>query len=145
VLTEEKLTDAGIMEKHFVKNKYYLEQMGFDVDGIILAGGSGQVVGSKESDLWSRNFYLYSDLYGEESKGEPYYHRRFWLGNCLDDYERIINEAIAQKKWISLYFHDLKEVNEEKLREILEYVTSVSDGLEVVTYETVYNSIYGAE
>jgi len=145
VLTAERLTDIAAMEKHFVLDKYYLEQCGFDVDGIILAGGKGQVAGSRESDLWCRNFYLYSDLYGDQNSGEPYFHGRFWLGNCLDDYERIINEAIAQKKWVSLYFHDLKEVNEDKLREILEYVTSVSDGLEVVTYETVYNSIYGAE
>lgn len=145
VLTVENMMDPNVMEKHFILDKYYFEQCGFDVNGIILAGGAGQVVGSEVSDLWSRNFYRYSDLYGTESKGEPYYHRRYWLANCVDNFEEIISDAISKKEWVSFYFHDLKEVNEEQLREILECVTSASGDLDVVTYKTLYSKIYGVE
>lgn len=140
VITEELLTDYNGLAKHFYADKWVLEQMGFEVNGIILAGGSGQVVGHETTDIWARAHYLYSDLYGEQKYGEPYYHRRYWLGNCLENYQQLISEAIKEKDWVVLYLHDLKEVNAEKLQEILEYVTSLpEEEIEVVTYRKLYD------
>lgn len=143
VITEELLTDYNGLAKHFYEDKWMLEQMGFEVNGIILAGGTGQVVGHELTDLWARAHYKYSDLYGETKYGEPYYHRRFWLGNAQDTYQQVISDAIEEKEWVVFYLHDLKEVNAEKLQEILQYVTSLSeDEIEVVTYNELYNKMW---
>lgn len=143
VITEELLSDYNGMVKHFYEDKWVLEQLGFDVNGIILAGGSGQVVGHETTDIWARANYKYSDLYGEQKYGEPYYHRRFWLANCQDNYQQLISEAIREKEWVVLYLHDLKEVNAEKLQELLQYVTSLDEEeIEVVTYKELYDMMW---
>lgn len=142
-LTEEMLDDFQAKYEYFYKGKKYLEAYGFDVQGIILAGGEGLVVGSEKSDAWVRTYYKYSDLYGVQEKGEPYYHPRIGLINCKDNYQQIINEAIENKQWVSLYFHDYTEVDKEKLEEILQYVSDISeDKLEVTNYRTVYEKSY---
>lgn len=142
-LTEQLLEDFPTKYKHFYKDKKYLEANGFDVQGIILAGGEGQVVGSMESDAWIRTFFNYSDLYGMEEKGEPYYHKRIWLINCKGDYQEIIQEAVKNKQWVSFFFHEFSEVDEEKMREILQYVSNISqEELEVTNYKTIYEKFY---
>lgn len=143
VITKELLTDYSSLVKHFYEDKWVLEKMGFDINGIILAGGTGQIVGHEITDLWARAHYQYSDLYGESEYGEPYYHRRFWLGNCLDSYQQVISDAIEEKEWVVLYFHDLQEVNSTKLQEILQYITSLpEEQIEVVTYKELYNKMW---
>lgn len=142
-LTEELLVDFQTSQEHFYKDKKYLEAFGFDVQGIILAGGKGQVVGSQESDMWTRTHFSYSDLYGLEEKGEPYFHQRVHLAECRNNYKEIIEDAVKQKKWVSFYFHDLSEVDEKKLREILQYVSDISEEeLEVTNYKTIYEKLY---
>lgn len=142
-LTQELLEDFQTKYKHFYKDKKYLEAYGFDVQGIILAGGEGQVVGSQESDAWIRTYFDYSDLYGVEEMGEPYYHKRIWLINCKDSYQEIIREAVENKQWVSFFFHEFAEVDEEKMREILQYVSDISqEKLEITNYRTIYEKFY---
>ena len=145
VLDVKRLADRNELEKQFVIDRYVLEQYGFEVNGIILAGGEGMVAGGEMTDLWSRNFFDYSDLYGAESKGEPYYHRRLWLGQAKDKYKELISEAIEKNKWVIFYFHDLKEVDAKTLREILTYIASKEEQLEVITYHNMYTTVYGLE
>ncbi len=143
IITKERLTDYNDLVKHFYEDKWILEQLGFEINGIMLAGGTGQVVGHEITDLWARAHYRYSDLYGEIKYGEPYYHRRFWLGNCLDSYEQVISDAIEEKEWVVFYLHDLKEVSSTKLQEILQYITSLPENqIEVVTYKELYNKMW---
>ncbi len=143
VITEQSIRDYSELTEQFYEDKWVLKQMGFDVNGIILAGGTGQLVGHPVTDLFAKTFYQYSDLYGNADAGEPYYHRRIWLGNCLDSYERIIEDAIREKKWVVLYFHDLKEINTEKLQEILTYVNTISEkDAEVITYKSMYDMMW---
>ena len=143
VMTQEKLQDFSTKYRHFYKEKKYLQAFGFDVQGIILAGGEGQVAGSQESDAWIRTFFDYSDLYGMEEKGEPYYHGRTWLGNYWDSYEEVIQKTVKEKKWVSFYFHGLSEVNQEMLEGILQYVSQIpQEELEVTNYRTIYEKYY---
>ena len=143
VITEALLTDCNGLIKHFYEDKWMLKQMGFKVAGIILAGGTGQVVGHEMTDLWARAHFSYSDLYGEVQYGEPYYHRRFWLGNCLDTYQQVLQNAVEEKEWVVFYLHDLKEVNSAKLQEILQYLTSLSqEDVEIVTYKELYDKMW---
>lgn len=142
-LTQELLEDFPTKYKHFYKDKKYLEAYGFDVQGIILAGGEGQVVGSQESDAWIRTHFDYSDLYGVEEKGEPYYHKRVWMINCKDNYQEIIQEAVENKQWVSFFFHEFAEVDKEKISEILQYVSDIPrEKLEITNYKTIYQKFY---
>lgn len=142
-LTEELLDDFQTKSEHFYKDKKYLEAYGFKVQGIILAGGEGQVAGSEKSDAWVRTYFNYSDLYGIQEKGEPYYHQRLWLINCKDNYKKIINDAVENKQWVSFFFHEFAEVDKEKVEEILQYVSSMSkEKLEVTNYSTIYEKSY---
>ncbi len=143
VITEESIGDYNKLIEHFYVDRQMLTQMGFEVNGIVLAGGSGQLVGHEVTDIFARAFYRYSDLYGEEKYGEPYYHRRFWLGNCLDTYDEVIANAVEKKEWVVFYLHDLKEVESETLREILRYIKSLpEDAVETVTYKTLYDAVW---
>lgn len=145
-LTQELLDDFPTKYKHFYKDKKYLEAYGFDVQGIILAGGEGQVVGSSKSDAWIRTHFNYSDLYGVEEMGEPYYHKRYWLLNYKDNYQEIIQEAIENKQWVSFFFHEFAEVEEGKMREILQYVSELpQEQVEKTNYRTIYEKFYQNE
>ena len=88
------------MYSMFVKPKQILESYGFDVNGIILSGGVGQVVGAEESERWSSSIYSYSDLYGQEYTNKDiamdhvYFHWREGMLNYKND----INESITLLK-----------------------------------------------
>lgn len=145
-ITEEQTEDFYTMFKHFYTDKATLEDLGFEVNGIILAGGIGMVRESQETDMWARQHYLYSDLYGMEEYGEPYYHRRYWLGGALDSYHTTIKNTADECIWTVFYLHDLNEVNETTLRNVLDYVATYNESkLEVVTYKEIYDEIWMME
>lgn len=138
VVTEKSMDDFKTMYEHFYKDKKYLEAYGFPVQGIILAGGKGQIAGSPKTDMWVRTNFKYSDLYGVEEQGEPFYHSRVSIGT--EKYQDIIQETIKNKGFVSFYFHGFEEVEEEKVRAVLDYVSGISkEELEPATYRTVYD------
>jgi hypothetical protein len=140
VLSQQSLNDFDVMFEHFFISKQQLSEYGYDVNGIILAGGTGMVTGSPISDKWARQYYLYSDLYGMSEYKEPYYHQRYWLANSINDYEQMIDKAIKNKQWISFYFHDTSEVSIEEIEAILSYINSKSDDkIEIKTYKELYD------
>jgi hypothetical protein len=135
VITEAAINDFDVMFEHFFSTKQELSAYGYDVNGIILAGGTGQIVGSSFTDKWARQYYSYSDLYGMKKYGIPYYHPRYWLANNVSTYKKVIKSAINNKEWITFYFHDTNEVSMAKLNEILSYINKFSNKeLEVITY-----------
>lgn len=148
VLTQEGFSDYNTMYSFFVKTKQLFNYYDFDVNGIILAGGSGQVTGAEESERWASSIYSYSDLYGVEydkkeiALDSVYYHRRGGLGNYGNDLDKIkqsIDEAIENKSWLVFYFHDSSEIQPEVLGDVLDYVNSKSETeLETVTYKEMY-------
>lgn len=140
VITEEVLGNYDALFRHFYDNKKRLELYGFNVDGIILSGGSGFVSASDTTDMWVRQFYNYSDLYGTAQLKEPYYHPRANLGYNLDNYRQMVDEAVRDRQWLVFYFHSLNDINAERLAEVLEYVKAQGqEKMEVVTYRNLYN------
>lgn len=147
-LTQEGFSDYNTMYSFFIRTKQTFNYYGFDVNGIILSGGTGQVTGAKESEEWVSSIYSYSDLYGVEYKQKEialdsvYYHRRGGLGNFQNDVEKIkqsIDKAIEEKSWTVFYFHDANEITTDTLGQVLDYVNSKSeDEIEVVTYKEMY-------
>ena len=148
VLTQEGFSDYNTMYSFFVRTKQMFNYYGFDVNGIILAGGQGQVTGAAEAERWSSSIYSYSDLYGVEydKKGvildSVYYHYRTGLGNFRSDYDKIISridEAIENQQWLVFYFHSYSEIDKDVLAKVLDYVNSKSGKeLEIVTYKEMY-------
>lgn len=148
VLTQEGFSDYNTMYSFFVKTKQLFNYYGFDVNGIILAGGAGQIAGTQESEEWASSIYSYSDLYGVEydekeiALDSVYYHGRWGLVNYSNDLEKIkqdIDNAIANQLWQVFYFHTENDISMAVLEEVLDYVNSKSETeLEVVTYKEMY-------
>ena len=140
-LTQEKLNDYDICLNHFVTSKKVLEGYGYEVNGIILAGGNGQVVGSPISDMWVRSYYAYSDLYGEAEYAEPYYHYRHALSNTntFEKAKTRIQTALDNNEWLVMYLHDWNDFPEEELVKLLDWVNE--QGIEVNTYKQVHSEL----
>lgn len=148
VLTEEGLSDYNTMYSFFVRTKQLFNYYNFDVNGIILAGGTGQITGAQESEKWVSSIYSYSDLYGVEydrkeiALDSVYYHKREGLGNFesnLYEIKQEIDNAITKKSWLVFYFHDSSEIDTKVLEKVLDYVNSKNGTeLEVVTYKEMY-------
>ncbi len=147
VVTADTINDNSFMYNYFAVQKQALTRMGLDVNGIILAGGSGQITGSPITAKWTSAMYKYSDLLGEKYDtalgiDSVYFHYRGGLGNYKNDIDKIkaaIDKAIEEKTWTVFYFHDTNEVSLDTLEIILDYINSKSsDDVEVVTYNTMY-------
>ena len=147
-LTQDGFEDYSTMYSFFVRTKQLFNYYDFDVNGIILSGGTGQVIGAEESERWASSIYSYSDLYGVQYDNDViacdsvYFHGRGGLGNYQNDLDAIkaeIDKTIAEKSWRVFYFHDSNEITEEVLGQVLDYVNSKSESeLEVVTYKEMY-------
>ena len=105
VVTDETAEDINFMYKYFVAEKQKLLGMGLDVNGILLAGGEGQIVGSPKTAKWAYTTHKYSDILGEEYDGMPgyysaYYHWRSWAGNynTLNDFLQEFRRANAKPR-----------------------------------------------
>ncbi len=147
VITEDTINDNNFLYNYFVVQKQRLNQMGFNVNGIILAGGNGQITGSPLTARWTNSIYKYSDLLGEEYKNlsgfdSVYFHSRSGLINYHNDIDKIksdIDKAIENRDWKVFYFHDMTEVTLETLEKIIDYINSKGiDNVEIATYDTVY-------
>lgn len=140
VITNENADNADTMFAQFFERWYYLQEYGFEVNGIITSGGTNYLNGDSRTDLFARTYYQYSDLYGEKAYGEPFYHPRTLVTHILDNYEKFIQQTVSTKSWRVIYFHGFNEISEEQLRAILSKVKSYDvSQLEVVNYSQIYN------
>lgn len=147
-LTEEGFSDYNTMFSFFVRQKLLFNHYGFEVNGIILSGGTGQVVGSEKSEKWVSSLFSYSDLYGVAYSNKDictdsvYNHARGGFYSYQGDVEKMkaqVDNAIANKNWHVFYFHDANDVSLENLETLLDYVKAQSEKeLEVVTYKEMY-------
>lgn len=139
-ITEAEINDFDSMYEVFAKNKEMLEKYGFYPHGIILAGGTGQIVGDMRTDKWVRKYYLYSDLYGETSLGYPYYHYRTALSNLtLDKAKAKVDDAIANKEWTIFYLHEWMEFSQSDMEALLDYINAKDEReLGIKTYGEIY-------
>lgn len=141
-MTQAMLDDFDTCYEHFVGVKNGIESEGWECNGIILAGGIGQVVGSPISDMWVRSNFLYADLYGEEEYAEPYFHRRGALLHSKGKLETLKTEivtAMNEKKWCVYYLHNFSEFSKDELKELLAWVKE--QGYATKTYKEVYDEL----
>ena len=147
VITANTIDDDEFMYNYFVTQKKLLTRMGLNVNGIILAGGSGQIVGDSRSAKWVASLYSYSDLLGEKyatpyGVDSVYFHYRGSLGNYYNDVDKMkaaVDSIVAKKQWQVFYFHNTNEISLANLEALVDYINSIgTDKVEIVTYETMY-------
>ncbi len=144
VITEDNINNYEVLYNQFVKNKIELENEGFSIRGIMKSGGSNSVATSEIFQIWSTNYYDYSDEYGDGTT-ENYYKPRYNLfgrdSTTINGF--IYNYIVAPKNWRCLYFHKLidSDINETTLRTVLDNVQSkiTSNELSVKTYSDMYD------
>lgn len=146
VLTKDNVTDKDFMLQTFVTNKALLENEGFNIRGIILAGGTGYITGQhpvygNTIDKWVRTNFDYSDLYGNTPE---YYYPRKGM-NSIEQVKGEIDKAISNKTWKILYTHSVKDASlsdgtstEDMLRTVLQYCKD--NNVEVVPYSYIYDN-----
>lgn len=136
--TEEDYADV------FRMPKIELEKLGYDIRGIITAGGVGYLSNDIRLDNWSRKYYDYSDQNGISSS-KAYYHPRWWYHDyTMDGAKNFVDNAIKTKSFIVVAMHgsdstsELEHIN--NLRELLEYmIAKGTDNLEITTWAKVYD------
>ncbi len=151
VVTEDKLSDTEFMYEYFKASRQKLINMGFDVNGILLTGGDGQIMGSPDTARWVYSTYDYSDLYGEPYNGleglSSVYYRwgdtgLYEFNNDVQEIKNYIDQLIENKNWAVLSFQGLSDVNNETLNEVLDYINSKRpDSIEIATYKKMYDRL----
>lgn len=143
----EPLTSASTDEdyqKVYVETKKTLEENGFDVNGIITAGGDNfQTQDFAKATEIARIYYQYADLTASNDKtNRQFYNPRKFTDNGLDDVKAYIDGVVANGSgWINLASHGTNNVNTssaEVFREILEYAKG--KGAEIVTWKYLFDN-----
>ena len=122
-----------------------LTEEGFNINGIILAGGTGQIAESNTEyrgliELVTNKYYKYSDKYGLSTQ---YWKQRNWFSDrTLDQLKGIVDTHAQNKTWEVIYGHDLTEVSEENLRAFCEYLVQLQNEgkIKVVTYKYMHEN-----
>lgn len=148
-ITNDNYNDYNTMYSVFIRNKQILKQYGYDVNGIMLSGGGGQIYNAT-TEKWAQAFFDYSDRYGVVSDylsygyQSVYYYPRTGINKyTYETLKQDIDDAINRKKWIIIYWHDLTEAEKTLVTQILDYInTKSTDEIEVVTYKDIYDEYY---
>lgn len=117
---------------------------GFNVHGIILAGGEGQDQSEdyrKDIEGFTNKYYHYSDKYGASTQ---YWKQRNWFsGRTVEELKSIIDTHIANKSWEVIYAHNFNECSETTLRAVLDYLKQKKEEgkVDVVTYRYVHENL----
>lgn len=126
--------------------KQIIELYGFNVRGIITAGGNGYDSPDMSAvEKWTKYYYDYSDHYGT---AEPFLFQRRWLGYSgytgedakYTQFCKEVDNAVSSKGRISFYFHDTSEVSLAQLERMLNYVKSKD--CYTMTYSEFYDTYY---
>ena len=136
IVTADNIDDTAFLYNKFVVNKQKLLDCGFDVRGTVRVGGSGNICNDLRTDTWVRLLFDYADLYGVE---EPYNHARISLSTGLDGYKEAIDNAIANKEFAPLLFHQCPDY----IGELIDY--AIAQGAVICNYATVYDTFGSTE
>ncbi len=139
--------DDATIEREICGSYEALLDYGFNVNGIILAGGGGTedtgVAFRQKLETYTARCYDYSDQYGVSTQ---YYHPRTGLAANLPGAKSKVDAAVSNKSWDVIYAHgltkDVAPINEGLWRKFLDHLKAKQEAgeLEVVTYRTVHEA-----
>ena len=125
--------------------KIELESLGYDIRGIITAGGAGYLENDVRLDDWSRRYYDYSDRNGLSSS-KQYWNGRWWFHDLttIDNVKTQIDSHVSGKKFIVAAMHGSDDPSDleyiDNVRQIVEYIKSKGDAAEITTWAHVYDT-----
>ena len=129
----------------FRETKKTLENEGFNIRGIITAGGTGYSSFTKKLDDWSRKYYDYSDQNGLKTS-IAYSHSRWWHHDyTMAQCKTYVDNAVANKSFVVMAMHGTNDTEDleyvDHVRELLEYmIAKGSDNLVFTTWAYVYDT-----
>lgn len=129
----------------FVQTKQDLENAGYNIRGIITAGGAGYLSNNLKLDNWSRKYYDYSDQNGITSS-KAYWKPRWWPHDyTMADAKTYVDNAIQNKSFVVIAMHGTDNTSDleyiDNVRELLEYMLSKgTNNLQITTWANVYDN-----
>ena len=154
VASQDKLNNDEFMYEYFASSRQRMINMGLNVYGILLTGGSDQVMGSTATARWVYSTYDYSDSYGEQyisSEGFSSVYNR-WGGkgasafnNNAENIKKYIDEVIQNRGWAVFGFHGFSDLSIETMNEVLDYIKSKESVIEITTYKKMYDRFASKE
>lgn len=146
VITDNNVNDELVMTQQFLTNKKMLIDAGFDVNGIILTGGTGAISGAMFLP-WLLPYYKYSN-YAAGTAYENYALSRTFLGNDTAANQAAMDAAVTNHTWLIFYTHSITralagiDTTQASIEAALTYVASlVSAGTaQVVNYKYMYDT-----
>ena len=142
VVTADNQDDYDFMYKYFVTAKKELQNAGFNVRGLIRAGGVNQISGTEQIEKWLIGNYDYSNM----GTAVNYSQDRVSINRPMADVKASIDDAVNNKTWTKFMVHGYNFgggttfTNENDLRKILDYCKN--KGVKVVTYAYMFDT-YG--
>ena len=143
VVTQDNQYDYDFMWKHFVQSKKRLQAAGFNIRGLIRAGGAGVISGTQEIEKWLIGNYEYAN----QGTATQYTLDRISITQPIADIKAAIDDAVQNHKWIRFMCHGYDFdgttfTGPEDLEEILLYALNYvdTDGtLGIVTYADMFD------
>ena len=138
VVNIENQYDYDFMYNYYTKNKKILVENGFNVRGLIGAGGTGAITKTKEIEKWLILNYDYAN----QGSAINYSHVREYLNQPINTLKNIVNNAITNKKWVQFYGHTINgsegQLTESNLRQLLQFCKD--SNVDVVTYAHIFDN-----
>ena len=142
-ITEDSTYDDYV--EVFRNTKKALEQAGYNVRGIVTAGGENYLRNDIKLDKWARKYYDYSDQNGLKTS-IPYSRDRIWFHDwkTLDNVKSIINSKVTSKSFVVSAMHGADDASDleyiDNFKQIIQYILSLgNDKAEIVTWSYVHD------
>lgn len=143
VLTYELCHNFEQMYDTFVMSKKALQNAGYEVNGIILAGGQGyETADFNECVKWCRMYYRYADNYGHNTGVVQYDHPRIDVNTTLDRLKERVDTCVQNKTWLVFFTHGFHELSASNMAELFDYINAyVQQGvLGVTNYKDLHDT-----
>lgn len=136
----------------YIESKKTLENAGFNVNGIITAGGTNYNTQNFVKDTKiARNNYFYADLTssGITPTVEQYYNRRNFLDSGVSAIETLIDNYIngtgtqPYSKWLNFASHGTRDTSLQDIETIIDYC--LAHNVQIVTWNYLYDKFKSSE
>lgn len=128
----------------YVKSKEILIESGYDVNGIIVAGGTGYETQDFQKGIsLARIHYNYADLVSKnETTVEQFYNYRKFCDNGYDDIKQYVDlylngDTQGRSKWMNFASHGTKDTSIDVFEQIIDYL--LSQNIQIVTWKEIYD------
>ena len=121
-----------------VDSKKVLTKAGYEINGIITIGGGATAPDYEKCVKIMRPYYRYSDYYGHKTGVIQYDHERLGCyGLTLENLKAKVDECVAKKSWLVLFWHSTNEITLDNMSALIDYINTVN--AEIITYKDLHD------